>query len=146
MRTKFKAWHKHLKNIYDVYAIFWDEGIVYCKSSESTTHTFGLKDVELLEYTGVHDDDNKKVQQLFEGDIIEFVNEGATVVGEIQRCGPAFLITYFILIDGHPIDEFIWITDLMESDVDHHWIPKSKKLGNIYKNPELLYPELLEGS
>lgn len=126
MRTKFKAWHKHLKQMYEVYAIFFDEGIVYCRSDEGTTHTFGYMDVEFLEYTGLKD---RNGTEIYEGDILK-TDLSRPYVIVVFRNG-AFM--YECQDSGKRYYDFMTPPD-KELDQDNYL----EIIGNIYTNPELL--------
>ena len=53
---KFRVWNKRLGIMGKVYNIDFDHALIMCENIDTAiTHTFGLVDCELLQYTGVKD-------------------------------------------------------------------------------------------
>jgi hypothetical protein len=83
------------------------------------------------QYSGVNDDD--KDEELFSGDIIQVGYDGETIVCEVMREGPGFL-----LASGEFDDGYIWISEIVESLDGKFYIPDSELLGNRWEHPHLL--------
>ena len=74
---KFKAWNERLQMMCTVYSIDFDAGLVFCESEEDTRHTFGMKDVELLQFTGANDGHGVDI---YDGDIVQFFDGEMSLV------------------------------------------------------------------
>ena len=131
--SKFLAFNKFHKKIYEVHAIDFHHELITAMSAGLTTHTFGFKDIELMEGTGICDDDEDEYCEIFCGSIAEMVYEGRNIICEVKFETPGFMIVSNELDDG-----YIWLSELIENDGPHCWLPDSKVIGNIYENPELL--------
>ncbi|MDK8182097.1 YopX family protein [Paenibacillus sp. UMB4589-SE434] len=90
---------------------------------------------EPTQYTGVHDDTEEQ-EELYEGDIAEVEYEGQKHVCKVQYCGSGFMFVADSLPDG-----YLWISEFIEFDRDYCWAEGTRKVGNIYENPELLIGE-----
>src|SRR5690554_5631042 len=85
------------------------------------------------QYTGV-DSWNESNSELFRGDIISMVDEDNEMyIATIDIEGPLVLVVTDHFDDGYEL-----VSELMDSDDGHYWIPGAKKIGNIHDNPELL--------
>ena len=111
---KFKAWHESLQMMFTVYSLDFDNGLVFCESEEDTRHTFGMIDVELLQFT--ESQDGREVD-LYDGDIVSFFDGEMSLIKRDD--GGAWSI------------EVIGEELLSRSD-DVIW------MGNKYQNAELL--------
>lgn len=133
---KFRAWNKNHSKMYSVYCIDWKHGLVFCKSIEGTTHTFGLNDVVLLQFTGLHD--NTKWKELSEEERSEWTRSGhmpsewkgrEIYEGDIDGSDEPMYVTFedgsFGLNDFKYFDPFI------------NW-NQLEIIGNVYENPELI--------
>jgi uncharacterized phage protein (TIGR01671 family) len=118
---KFRAWQKRLKAIYSVTGYHVNEAIYYCESKKGTRHTFGLIDLEIMQYTGLKD---KAGVEIYIGDVCEFDNKDRFIV-----CMEDWLEVYADWI-GEPECE--------DQTRDLYRIGRSKVIGNIYENKELI--------
>lgn len=120
---KFRAWHKEKKIMGEVLGIdilhkeiFFSNGDVDCCGFAD------LKYIELMQYTGLKDKNNKEI---YEGDIVKLrANHGIGVVKYYDEWG-AFVVEY---IKPRPLA--VLGMNYYKEDIE--------VLGNIYKNPELL--------
>lgn len=119
---KFRAWHKGKKIISEVLGIdilhkeiFFSNGDVdYCEISD-------FKYIELMEYTGLKDKNNKEI---YDGDIFHIGGKKILYVVEWIDCG----------LKGRQIKNKSWIgLDYWKDDIE--------VIGNIYENPELMEDE-----
>ena len=134
---KFRAWNKKEKYMepVDDLQMFSNQLSIGMLSKD---YFLGKDDVELMQYTGLHDENGKEI---YEGDIIEssydvFTGNFDTKVGRgtVEFIDGAFYIKPFE-IEGKKI-----------KDIDNEeWfliytvnIDTLKVIGNIYDNPELL--------
>lgn len=120
---KFRAWHKEKKIMGEVLGIdilhkeiFFSNGDVDCCGFAD------LKYIELIQYTGLKDKNNKEI---YEGDIVKLrANHGIGVVKYYDEWG-AFIVEYIKL---RPLA--VLGMNYYKEDIE--------VLGNIYENPELL--------
>lgn len=111
---KFKAWHESLQMMFTVYSLDFDNGLVFCESEEDTRHTFGMIDVELLQFTEIED---RNGGDIYDGDIVAFSDREAFAVSRDE--------------DGR------WMMiDLCDELLERQ--SEVMRIGNIYQNAELL--------
>ena len=121
---KFRAWIKELNEIREVeYINFWKKMISYpnkfCKEYYLNADFY---EIELMQYTGLKDKNNKEV---YEGDIVKLrANHGIGVIKYSDEWG-AFVVEY---IKPRPLA--VLGMNYYKEDIE--------VLGNIYENPELL--------
>lgn len=125
---KFKAWDKVNKEMYEVgYIDFANEKVQLAIVKDGICYkqfVADLKDVELIQYTGLKD---KYLKDIFEKDIIRI--EGVIPGVEIDDIG----IVKFI--DGSYVVENLDGTDGWELFEEGAEV---EVLGNVFENPELL--------
>ena len=132
-KIEFRAWFKEEKKMYGVSEIHFSlEGIKYIVCCDLETYDrpyfyVDLKDIELIQYTGLKDTNGVKI---FEGDIVQINDDWDTYgmnAGEKYeiyfyaggfRCKPKY----------NAKSKGYWLDDGNDVVV----------LGNIYENPELL--------
>jgi uncharacterized phage protein (TIGR01671 family) len=131
MIPKFRAWHKTWEELGKVKRIrFDDEGnisTVFIQSETLGSNAY-LKDIELMQSTGLHDKNGKEI---FEGDIVRQVRtqpttENETITGVVTMIEGAWLI----MNDNKQLASYLW------SETDENEV-----LGNIYENQGILEDE-----
>ena len=111
---KFRAWDKINKDMFNVESINFQERRVY----KDTVSYREFEDMELMEYTGLKDKNNKEI---YEGDIFHIGSKKILYVVEWIDCG----------LKGRQIKNKSWIgLDYWKDDIE--------VIGNIYENPELM--------
>ncbi|KIL35132.1 hypothetical protein SD71_15970 [Cohnella kolymensis] len=132
---KFRAWHLRLKKMFAVYSVDWKHGLVFCEGSDGNTHTFGFIDVELKQFTEIHDDHETEegFGEIYDGAVIEYHHEGQIIVCSVQYEGGRILLAANEFDDG-----YLWINDLIENDDSLWWLPESKVIGHIYEQLDSL--------
>ena len=116
---KFRAWHKEKKIMGEVLGIdiLHKEMFFSNEDVDCYEHT-DFKDIELMQYTGLKDKNNKEI---YEGDIFHIGSKKILYVVEWIDCG----------LKGKQIRNGSWIgLDFWKKDIEI--------LGNIYENPELM--------
>lgn len=111
---KFRAWDKINKDMFNVESINFQERRVY----KDTVSYREFEDMELMEYTGLKDKNNKEI---YEGDIFHIGSKKILYVVEWIDCG----------LKGRQIKNKSWIgLDYWKDDIE--------VIGNVYENPELI--------
>jgi uncharacterized phage protein (TIGR01671 family) len=124
---KFRAYHKHRKEIYDVYGFnkhFVFKDILDGPGSDGVPDK--IEDVDLLQFTGLLDKNGKEV---YEEDILEHAYERLIVTYGIQE------------VDAFNVLGFNIYT-MQGSEPGKRLSLEIEVIGNIYENPELLTEEL----
>lgn len=115
---KFRAWRKKSKEMCDVSEIDFTNSFVELWHDTTTDYTQNLlKDVELMQYTGLKDKNGKEI---YEGDVVKFADWKPKVI-EFGTCG-------FIGFGLKNTEKFLMNYDSENLEV----------IGNIYENPDLL--------
>ena len=127
---KFRMWNKKEKKMYDVGVLDFDYKQVYMKGYLNyTTSSFQIEDIELMQFTGLHDKNGKEI---YEGDIVSKETFDDTK--------PNYRDVSYAKV--------VWIEEL----ASYHLVNKDDKIlwdlasdkynievaGNIYENSELL--------
>ena len=143
MRTiKFRAWDKKEKKMFDVCDLYLQTTNRYGVSFISG-ETFNAEDIELMQYTGLHDKNGKEI---YEGDIVRgnFYYNGVVEfnIGFIEwadKLGRWWvsdknndMFSEFNTSDG--IEEETIIND----ELTECLIDKCEVIGNIYENSKLI--------
>ena len=120
---KFRAWHKEEKIIGEVLGIdILHKEIFFSNEDVDCYEHTDFKDIELMQYTGLKDKNNKEI---YEGDIVKLrANHGIGVIKYYDEWG-AFVVEY---IKPRPLT--VLGMNYYKEDIEI--------LGNIYKNPELI--------
>ena len=124
---KFRAWVKEKKEIVNVEEIdFMNKVINYIdndyENNRQEIRGACFEDIELMEYTGLKDKNNKEI---YEGDIVKLrANHGIGVVKYSDEWG-AFVVEY---IKPRPLA--VLGMNYYKEDIE--------VIGNIYENPELI--------
>lgn len=118
---KFKFWYKEDKEIY------YPENIEHINFEDKLISTeenglFGFDEIELLQYIGLKDKNDKEI---YEGDIIEISNQLHGIIMFNQEMS-YFGIKYIETVGCNYIKQL------------GNWISCYKIIGNIYDNPELI--------
>ena len=129
---KFRAWDKKNKKMKEVEEINWKKGLLW-RDGDGIGKVWipnidGSKDVELIEYTGLKDKNDKEI---YEGDIIRDDNEGGGITKVELNNGCWEIWVSYDEPSGtlSGIRFGYWISDAMN---------KVEIIGNIYENKELL--------
>ena len=119
---KFRAWLKEEKIMGEVLGIdILHKEIFFSNEDANCYEHTDFKDIELMQYTGLKDKNNKEI---YEGDIVKLrANHGIGVVKYYDEWG-AFVIEY---IKPRPL-----------AVLGNYYKENIEILGNIYENPELL--------
>ncbi|WP_335996845.1 YopX family protein [Fusobacterium polymorphum] len=120
---KFRAWLKEEKIIGEVLGIdILHKEIFFSNEDVDCYEHIDFKDIELMQYTGLKDKNNKEV---YEGDIVKLrANHGIGVIKYYDEWG-AFVVEY---IKPRPLT--VLGMNYYKEDIEI--------LGNIYENPELI--------
>ena len=120
---KFRAWHKEEKIMGEVLGIdILHKEIFFLNEDVDRYEHTDFKDIELMQYTGLKDKNNKEV---YEGDIVKLrANHGIGVIKYYDEWG-AFVVEY---IKPRPLT--VLGMSYYKEDIE--------VIGNIYENPELI--------
>lgn len=119
---KFRAWLKEEKIMGEVLGIdILHKEIFFSNEDANCYEHTDFKDIELMQYTGLKDKNNKEI---YEGDIVKLrANHRIGVIKYYDEWG-AFVIEY---IKPRPL-----------AVLGNYYKENIEILGNIYENPELL--------
>ena len=116
---KFRAWDKENEKMMKVSSISLENKEIAVKDF-GTYHFFRIKDIELMQYIGLKDKNDKEI---YEGDIV-ILNDAE----EENRCIVKYKYGSYILVDG----------DLREDLSNVESDKFLEVVGNIYENKNLL--------
>jgi uncharacterized phage protein (TIGR01671 family) len=123
---KFRVWVKtnnsqqKYSGMYLVYALAPD-GVTVIRSSVFSPNIFPIDDVEIMQYTGLHDKNGKEI---YEGDIVKYqISDTQHSIGDVQ---------------WDNLQMRFFFSGYYHGTLDSYYIVKSEVIGNIYENPELL--------
>ena len=120
---RFRAWNKRLKMMCVVTGCHFESDIYYCESKKLTSHTFGLIDLDIMQYTGLKD---KNGREVFEGDILDCGDRIVKVVWHDDAgCFDCDFIKYIFTLNSNGC-------------TNQEWKYRAVIIGNIHQNPELL--------
>ena len=118
-KIKFRAWDKENEKMMKVSSISLENKEIAVKDF-GTYHFFRIKDIELMQYIGLKDKNDKEI---YEGDIV-ILNDAE----EENRCIVKYKYGSYILVDG----------DLREDLSNVESDKFLEVVGNIYENKNLL--------
>ena len=132
MIPKFRAWHKSMQRMSEVFAISFERQKVKIRHLRGTTHmTVPFNDVKLMQSTGLFDKNDKEI---FEDDIVKTTRffcradeSGGFYEYEKELIGIVKQLEGTWVIDTEKGAVYLW------SDIDENEV-----LGNIWDNLELL--------
>lgn len=132
---KFRVWDKVLSEMFPVMELQWVDGAIIghrIGSEDGSIGTFnaGLKDIELMQFTGLKDKDGGEI---YEGDIVRIFVENEFGSRE-QHVGQ---VKWKQEWGGFEIDITTTRGDSFEIDAPED--EPLELLGNIYQDPDLLY-------
>ena len=132
---KYRMWNKKEKKMYKVGVLDFDDEKAYIKNYLSyTVSNYMFEDIELMQYTGLHDKNGKEI---YEGEIIKIKYRKGFKFGEpiyeifIAKVNYNSAYTSFVTENCNPEN----ICHECENLGDYKDI---EVIGNIYENPELL--------
>lgn len=113
---KFRAWHKEKKIMGEVLGIdILHKEIFFSNEDVDCYEHTDFKDIELMEYTGLKD---KNEKEIYEGDIVKIDRQ-------------LFIVSYMEEKASYMLDE---IDSFMSDYLSNYNISKLEIVGNIYEN------------
>jgi len=126
---KYRAWHKLDKRMYKVLKISLIDAVgseelkVDVGKISSMKTVLWVKDIELLQYTGLKD---KNGTEIYEGDILRVAHNGVEENFKVVFNHGSFMLRFI----GRPID-YCYLGSKIHKE-------KGEVIGNIYENPGLI--------
>lgn len=122
-QIKFRMWNKEIKEMYDVGLINFQQRLIFMKHYEGYTQSsFALEDVELMQYTGLHDKNGKEI---YEGDIVKILG------GEYEQ-------GFYEWDEIVQIKDFIYDGFNLMMDISQIGNQAIEVIGNIWEDSDLL--------
>lgn len=119
---KYRMWNKKEKKMYKVGVLDFDDEKAYIKNYLSyTVSNYMFEDIELMQYTGLHDKNGKEI---YEGDIVDVTRPCIYETGTIIFKNGCFFIK---------VKETLLA--LWECEPNNYEL---EVVGNIYENNDLL--------
>ncbi|BEO91138.1 YopX family protein [Fusobacterium nucleatum] len=138
---KFKAWDKLNKEMFNVEIMDFQERKVY----KDTVSYRKFNDIELMQYTGLKD---KNEKEIYEGDVVKLVHTGIEIsadrledlkrfvgiikyengIFKIVKTEKSLIESKYFEMEQKKVSEIFIYSKLYDLEV----------VGNIYENPELL--------
>lgn len=128
---KYRAWDTVAEQMLPVEIINFRQDLITLDEGDNSVSDTAEMFI-LMQYTGVHDDSEDQ-EELYDGDIAEVEHEDQKHICKVQYCGSGYMFVADSLPDG-----YLWLTEFIEFDREYCWAEGTKKLGNIYDNPNLL--------
>ena len=126
MRTiKFRTWIKKWKEMREVYTIKWEDDGVFVEADQYCSF-FKIDEIELMQSTGFLDLNGREI---FEGDIIKYVNE----LYKVEFFNGGFFLRGSTEYEGDSdLIYGIHFSDM--ADLEKH----CEIVGNIFENQEMI--------
>lgn len=123
---KFRAWNKKEKYMepVDDLQMFSNQLSIGMLSKD---YFLGKDDVELMQYTGLHDKNRKEI---YEGDILQISDVDKAIV-EWSNKYASFILK--------PIGDYYFDNDVLGCSTEHNDL--IEVIGNLYDNPNLVVKE-----
>lgn len=115
-KIKFRCWNKELKEIWVGGYVQFDTGNILFDDEDGNTFEYTGDEFPLMQYTGLND---KNGEEIYEGDFLKH-----------DLWGISEIIWEHGMFRGKGNDHDITLAD--------HQLKRSRVIGNIYENPELL--------
>lgn len=133
-KIKFKAWDKKNNKMIDniVGIRFYPGGIVVDYQTEGGFEETECGDVELIQFTGLHDKNGKEI---WEGDVVEY---GTTSYGGFDTVSVNVMAEIIFAYSRWYTKTIRARPNRMFSNMEGDDFSCSEVIGNIYENPELL--------
>ncbi|HEL2086086.1 TPA: hypothetical protein TY878_001305 [Streptococcus suis] len=121
---KFRAFYED--KMYGVKAVIWTSRGLYVTLDEGNKIGRRVRGAKVMRSTGLFDKNGKEI---FEGDIIVAMSQGAKAIGEVKRRIDGYWLMYPFWQHGE-LWHIVENVDTGETGVE--------VIGNIYENPELV--------
>jgi len=129
---KYRMWNKKEKKMYDVGVLDFDYKQVYMKGYLNyTTSSFQIEDIELMQFTGLHDKNGKEI---YEGDILQHLYDYCDKTDRYIVAWDNDNLQYSFE-NIHKRNTYMALEDFYD---DYYGDYSIEVIGNIYENPELL--------
>ena len=134
MIPKYRAWHKELKimrNVFSMQNIGDEDDLLittYGVPGNDELYMWSISEIVLMQWTGLSEA-QENGRHIYEGDILRFNINGSLMFVKFSLSNglPRFC--------GQPIS---YLTSKWLPNIGHYDLDCSEIIGNIYENPELL--------